>query len=298
MWTAEGRRALSPIQLPAPAAFLAAAAPHQLLVVSCSGQLMQWHVHRRACVLQESVQPVLAAATAANTTVRHIRLSKAGLPLAVLGNRTTLGFDSSMRCWLRLADDAFVGSAFASAYTLGTAGPGAELAAMQVSTLTRVEEEAALFFSSLLLGRRRDEPRCCAVLPQLLVVVGTTHGLLCGPRLITVLAIGTSRAPPCRTHAHARGRGMCVYVYAHTGGGVAGSRTAAAERAGGRGRAGPACVDTSVSGAASSSATLSPAPDSWVFTCPLTRALPADPSEQGAGYVPCMHASTAAGSAY
>jgi protein HIRA/HIR1 len=134
VWTAEGRRALSPIQLPAPAAFLAAAAPHQLLVVSSSGQLMQWHMRRHVCVLQESVQPVLAAAAAANTTVRQIRLSKAGLPLAVLGNRTTLGFDPSLRCWLRLADDAFVGSAFASVYTLGAAGPGAELAAMQVCT--------------------------------------------------------------------------------------------------------------------------------------------------------------------
>jgi hypothetical protein len=65
-------------------------------------------------------------------TVRQIRLSNAGLPLAVLGNRTTLGFDPAMRCWLRLADDAFVGSAFASTYTLGAGGTGAELAAMQV----------------------------------------------------------------------------------------------------------------------------------------------------------------------
>jgi hypothetical protein len=68
VWTAEGRRALPPIQLPAPCAFLAAAAPHQLLAVCCNGALLQWDIKQQACVLQETVAPVLAAAAAAHTT--------------------------------------------------------------------------------------------------------------------------------------------------------------------------------------------------------------------------------------
>lgn len=44
------------------------------------------------------------------------RLSKAGAPLVVLANRHAFIFNSSMCCWLRVADDTFPASNFVSAW--------------------------------------------------------------------------------------------------------------------------------------------------------------------------------------
>lgn len=59
------------------------------------------------------------------------KLSKSGYPLVVLATRHAYLFDTSLKCWLRVADDCFPASNFASSWTLGSA-LGGELAALQV----------------------------------------------------------------------------------------------------------------------------------------------------------------------
>lgn len=59
------------------------------------------------------------------------KLSKSGSPLVVLATRHAYLFDMSLKCWLRVADDCFPASNFASSWTLGSA-LGGELAALQV----------------------------------------------------------------------------------------------------------------------------------------------------------------------
>lgn len=59
------------------------------------------------------------------------KLSKSGSPLVVLATRHAYLFDSNLMCWLRVADDCFPASNFASSWTLGSTHSG-ELASLQV----------------------------------------------------------------------------------------------------------------------------------------------------------------------
>lgn len=59
------------------------------------------------------------------------KLSKCGSPLVVLATRHAYLFDVNLKCWLRVADDCFPASNFATSWTLGSA-LGGELAALQV----------------------------------------------------------------------------------------------------------------------------------------------------------------------
>lgn len=59
------------------------------------------------------------------------KLSKSGFPLVVLATRHAYLFDTSLMCWLRVADDCFPASNFASSWNLGSVH-GGELAALQV----------------------------------------------------------------------------------------------------------------------------------------------------------------------
>lgn len=59
------------------------------------------------------------------------KLSKSGSPLVVLATRHAFLFDMSLMCWLRVADDCFPASNFASSFNLGSMHSG-ELAALQV----------------------------------------------------------------------------------------------------------------------------------------------------------------------
>lgn len=59
------------------------------------------------------------------------KLSKSGSPLVVLATRHAFVFDMSLKCWLRVADDCFPASNFASSWSLGSIQSG-ELAALQV----------------------------------------------------------------------------------------------------------------------------------------------------------------------
>ena len=59
------------------------------------------------------------------------KLSRSGSPLVVLATRHAFLFDMSLKCWLRVADDCFPASNFASSWSLGSTQSG-ELAALQV----------------------------------------------------------------------------------------------------------------------------------------------------------------------
>lgn len=59
------------------------------------------------------------------------KLSKSGSPLVVLATRHAFLFDTSLMCWLRVADDCFPASNFSSSWNLGSVQSG-ELAALQV----------------------------------------------------------------------------------------------------------------------------------------------------------------------
>lgn len=59
------------------------------------------------------------------------KLSKCGSPLVVLATRHAFLFDMSLMCWLRVADDCFPASNFASSWNLGSTQSG-ELAGLQV----------------------------------------------------------------------------------------------------------------------------------------------------------------------
>lgn len=60
-----------------------------------------------------------------------VKLSKSGSPLVVLATRHAFLFDTSLMCWLRVADDCFPASNFSSSWNLGSA-PCGELAGLQV----------------------------------------------------------------------------------------------------------------------------------------------------------------------
>lgn len=58
------------------------------------------------------------------------KLSKSGFPLVVLATRHAFLFDTSLMCWLRVADDCFPASNFASSWNMGSVH--GELAGLQV----------------------------------------------------------------------------------------------------------------------------------------------------------------------
>lgn len=66
-------------------------------------------------------------------TIRVIsaRFSKSGSPLVVLASRHAFLFDMGLKCWLRIADDCFPASNFASSFNLSSIHSG-ELGNLQV----------------------------------------------------------------------------------------------------------------------------------------------------------------------
>lgn len=63
--------------------------------------------------------------------VISVKLSKSGFPLVILATRHAFLFDTSLMCWLRVADDCFPASNFASSWNFGSVQSG-ELATLQV----------------------------------------------------------------------------------------------------------------------------------------------------------------------
>lgn len=109
----------------------------KLLLVTRKGSLYVWDLYNQKCVLHDSLASLVAlnpnssAKDAGTIKVISAKLSRSGSPLVVLATRHAFLFDMSLMCWLRVADDCFPASNFASSWNLGSVQSG-ELAALQV----------------------------------------------------------------------------------------------------------------------------------------------------------------------
>ncbi|EFJ49808.1 hypothetical protein VOLCADRAFT_117135, partial [Volvox carteri f. nagariensis] len=135
VYSLAGRRLFPPIRLGAPASFLSAAAGSGVLVaLLADGQLRTWDFAAGESLLEISVAPLLAGdAAQQGLRVAAVRLSSGGSPVVVLSNAYAYVYQTDLRCWMRVADDAFPASAYTSSMS---ATPG-ELSRLQASAAQR-----------------------------------------------------------------------------------------------------------------------------------------------------------------
>lgn len=138
----------------------------KLLLVTRKGSLYMWDLFNRKCVLRDSVESLITSDPCLSGKGRNwhkhdpgyrlcichyilddlsfccflfvgtikvisAKLSKSGSPLVILATRHAFLFDMGLMCWLRVADDCFPASNFASSWNLGSVQNG-ELASLQV----------------------------------------------------------------------------------------------------------------------------------------------------------------------
>lgn len=108
VYTAAGRRALPPIILSSPAAFMDCDKGWKLLMLSCCGALQIWDLRSFVSVLRESVSAILESSPNApqesEMRVISARISEAGAPLIVLENQHIFLFHMELKCWVQVAD--------------------------------------------------------------------------------------------------------------------------------------------------------------------------------------------------
>ncbi|XVF19736.1 hypothetical protein REPUB_Repub11eG0136600 [Reevesia pubescens] len=135
VYTKCGRRALPTMMMGSAATFIDCDESWKLLVVTRKGSLYLWDLFNRNCLLHDSLASLITLdlSSSAKGTIKVIsaKLSKSGFPLIVLATRHAFLYDMSLMCWLRVADDCFPASNFASSWNLGSIQTG-ELAALQV----------------------------------------------------------------------------------------------------------------------------------------------------------------------
>ncbi|EXB74962.1 Protein HIRA [Morus notabilis] len=137
VYTKCGRRAMPTMMMGSAATFIDCDECWKLLLVTRKGSLYLWDLLNRNCLLHDSLASLLAANSnlsakdAGSIKVISAKLSRSGSPLVVLATRHAFLFDMNLMCWLRVADDCFPASNFASSWNLGSIQSG-ELAALQV----------------------------------------------------------------------------------------------------------------------------------------------------------------------
>ncbi|XP_074294946.1 protein HIRA-like isoform X1 [Silene latifolia] len=137
VYTKCGRRAMPMMMTGSAAVFVDCDECWKLLLVTKKGSVYVWDLFRRACLLQDSLMSLITAdpnasqKDAATIKIIHAKLSICGSPLVILATRHAFLFDMSLKCWLRVADDTFPASNYASSWNLGSSQSG-ELAALQV----------------------------------------------------------------------------------------------------------------------------------------------------------------------
>ncbi|XP_065866004.1 protein HIRA isoform X1 [Euphorbia lathyris] len=169
VYTKCGRRAMPIMMMGSAATFVDCDECWKLLLVTKKGSLYVWDLFNRTCLLQDTLASLIASdpnssgkgllssenlylshscfisiflmtvpvnldyVSALTGTIKVIsaKLSKSGSPLVVLATRHAFLFDVNLKCWLRVADDCFPASNFASSWNLGSFQSG-ELAALQV----------------------------------------------------------------------------------------------------------------------------------------------------------------------
>ncbi|KAJ9554762.1 hypothetical protein OSB04_009376 [Centaurea solstitialis] len=133
VYTRCGRRSMPTMMMGAAPVFIDCDESWKLLLVTRKGALYVWDLFNRKCILHDSLDSLMASNPKSTGTVKVIsaKLSKSGSPLVTLATRHAFMFDMSLMCWLRVADDCFPASNFASSFNLGFPQNG-ELAALQV----------------------------------------------------------------------------------------------------------------------------------------------------------------------
>ncbi|ONM53730.1 homolog of histone chaperone HIRA [Zea mays] len=119
VYTKCGRRAMPAMMMGSAAVFIDCDDCWKLLLVTRRGLMYIWDLHNRTCILQDSLAALVISA----------KFSRCGFPLVVLASRHAFLFDMSMKCWLRIADDCFPASNFASSFIFPQAG---ELGKLQI----------------------------------------------------------------------------------------------------------------------------------------------------------------------
>ncbi|KAF2614503.1 hypothetical protein F2Q70_00011597 [Brassica cretica] len=137
VYTKCGRRAMPTMMMGSAATFIDCDDSWKLLLVTRKGSLYVWDLFNRKCILHDSLSSLVSSDTDLSSVVEgsikviSVKLSKSGSPLVVLATRHAFLFDTSLMCWLRVADDCFPASNFSSSWNLGSA-PCGELAGLQV----------------------------------------------------------------------------------------------------------------------------------------------------------------------
>ncbi|GAB2234838.1 hypothetical protein Droror1_Dr00004105 [Drosera rotundifolia] len=132
VYTKFGRRAIPVMMMGSGAVFIDCDESWKLLLVTKKGTLYVWDLFHRSCLLHDSLASLITSSNSSGTIkVISAKLSKSGSPLVVLATRHAFLFDMNLKCWLRVADDCFPASNFASSFNLGSTQSG-ELAALQV----------------------------------------------------------------------------------------------------------------------------------------------------------------------
>jgi len=107
----------------------------KLLLVTRRGLMYIWDLYNRTCILQDSLSSLVAspdessAKDAGTVKVISVKFSRCGSPLVVLASRHAFLYDMSLKCWLRIADDCFPASNFASSFG---STQGGELGKLQI----------------------------------------------------------------------------------------------------------------------------------------------------------------------
>lgn len=137
VYTKCGRRAMPAMMLGSASVFIDCDECWKLLVVTRRGLLYVWDLFNRTCLLHDSLSSLVSSREDSSIkdagTIRVIsaRFSRSGSPLVVLATRHAFLFDMNLKCWLRIADDCFPASNFASSFSLSSIHSG-ELGNLQV----------------------------------------------------------------------------------------------------------------------------------------------------------------------
>ncbi|KAK8970708.1 Protein HIRA [Platanthera guangdongensis] len=137
VYTKCGRRSMPAMMMGSSAVFIDCNEYWELLLVTKRGILYVWDLLSRKCVLHDSLASLVSSRDdtpskdAGIIRVISAKFSKSGSPLVVLASRHAFLFDMSMKCWLRIADDCFPASNFASSFSLSSIHSG-ELGNLQV----------------------------------------------------------------------------------------------------------------------------------------------------------------------
>ncbi|PAN10984.1 hypothetical protein PAHAL_2G131100 [Panicum hallii] len=135
VYTNCGRRAMPAMMMGSAAVFIDCDDCWKLLLVTRRGLMYIWDLYNRTCILQDSLASLVASPDepsgnhAGAVKVISAKFSRCGSPLVVLASRHAFLYDMSMRCWLRIADDCFPASNFASSFSYPQGG---ELGKLQI----------------------------------------------------------------------------------------------------------------------------------------------------------------------